>query len=496
MSFARATFKGLASMSSVVLVTKCGGLLAQWVAGLILVPDQFAVVALFSVAQMVISGLKDLGINQYLVIHGGRFDEIVSPVKGYVFWSNVVTVAVLLCLGPLLAWLYAAPLLLWMTLLLAGAVPFTSYSAIHKARLAIDLHFGQIARAEAVLALTNVATLIALLAVGVGVVSYPLALLAAAATGLWRYRSLTGGRWPTEYHDWVRFREILRQTKWLVLGSYAINLSLRGDYFVLGFVLTKWQLGAYFFGFQLTASVIQLIGTAINAVMMPSFSRLKEDPTRLRRALDESLTGLAFVSGLMCLGMLAWLGYAIQILWGGKWADAYPIAVIITLTLPIRMLATPLGASVLEGIGAWRSKTLYICFDGLCVVGTAYLGGRLGGIEGAAWGMTVQRATIGYGLFFITYGKLSLGLAKALRDSLLLNLPFLAAAGLGFSFNVIDVHSWISPTPRGVALFAGNIAFFILSFLVLHRRSLSAFTDRFHLAPRELIEGGCRSRDA
>src|SRR5262249_8880550 len=150
-----------------------------------------------------------------------------------------------------------------------------------------------------------------------------------------------------------RFFSILGHVKWLIVTGFLTGLSQQGDYFVLGRIVSPEALGYYYFGFQLTANVGQLLAQGIGNTLFPIFTAMKKDAQALGRAFLRSGSVIHFICSLLCLGIVGFGPWLIHVIWRGKWDPAIVTAVAMAISLPMRMLS-PLAAATLDSFGKWR----------------------------------------------------------------------------------------------------------------------------------------------
>jgi len=214
--------------------------------------------------------------------------------------------------------------------------------------------------------------------------------------------------------------KILADTRWIMLTSFSSILVLNGDYWAISFLASKETLGVYYFGFQLTFSMAVLFGNGVEAVMMPTFSRLEADIHRQLAAFHKAVRLVVFGATLASFSLVLGAPALLHFLWAGKWDSAIPVVQLLGLSLPLKM-AMPLCRSLMEGRGEWRFISYLLMVDGGGTVLAAWLGGFLGGIS------TIALIITGYNLVFalIFYGLISIRTGAPLRSAFIsLVAPF------------------------------------------------------------------------
>ena len=437
--------KGMAWMSGVIVVTKLSGFATQWVLGLLLFPKDFGLYALATVGQSFIEGFRDIGASRILIQRGHEFDRLARPVLKLSLAANAIAIVVMLAATPFFSRYYGEPGLNWLIPLIAISIPWTTIAVIYKSKANRDLNYALVGKIESTLPLVQNGLMIALAFTGAGVLSFVIPMTATAIVQMIAYRRSVGPLAPGAPLTRPLFWEIFHLSKWLMLGAYAMGLVIRGDYLVLGRVFeSREDLGIYFFGFQLAASLGMLFTSTLQNVLMPAFSKLAGDPLRMHGAYLRSLRMLLFSGTLLTGGFIAVSPEVIQLLWSGKWNASIPVAIAITFSLVFKLLA-PIGSSALEAKGLWRERTLVVLLDGLTVCVAAAVGAWSYGLIGAAIAVGAQRCAIG--IFQCYYASRHVGVSLRKTSHVLLEGFAPMAVGLAVLLTIpLDwLHAPASP---------------------------------------------------
>jgi O-antigen/teichoic acid export membrane protein len=302
--------------------------------------------------------------------------------------------AVLVVLGFVLAGFYRNPELVLVIGLSAISVPLTSLISIQFARLSIDLRFRTMCYIDLYVAAVQVAVVLAAAYLGARYYSIAIGLVVSTVLRYFLNRravptSAASFRLPAE-----KFFSIFGQVKWLIVTGFLTGLSQQGDYFVLGRAVSPESLGYYYFGFQLTANIGQLLAQGIGNTLFPIFTAMKQDPQALARAFLRSSSVIHFACSLLCLGVVGFGPWLIHFIWRGKWDLAIVTAIAMALSLPMRMLS-PLGAATLDSVGKWKLRTGLLILDSGSMMLAALIGAALGDLTGASIAVALQRFASG-----------------------------------------------------------------------------------------------------
>lgn len=458
-----AVMSGLMWSIAVVILSKFSALGGQWVLGEYLDKEDYAIIAVVSVLQLLTAGFREVGLYQQLVAVKDKFFELASPLLKSSHIVNLIGMLLILVLSPLLVYKFEDDRLYLISIAICVSIPLGTLATLYKAKLSVDFSFKHIAFVEAISVLVANASLIFCVVLGMSVYSVAVSQISAVLVLLLGYFLLAGrGCYEGRQLTFSFFMKTMHDIKWLSLSSYSVSLSLRGDYLVLSLLLSKASLGMYFFGFSLVSSAAQLLGVGLNQVLLPSFSAYKNDLADLFGKYLKSLSVLTFVAGGFCLFLLVWWSWTIDYLWGGKWNESIVIAQLITLTIPMRLMATPVSSSLLESLEQYKLRSIGTLVDGLSLMVFATLGAFLFGVLGAAIFVAVHRGTLGCILLFISFKSLGQSWFISLYHYFKMNLPYFLSC-----FCLLYFFSYYHTSPVLSFLESLVVSFLILFFYVL-----------------------------
>jgi O-antigen/teichoic acid export membrane protein len=168
------------------------------------------------------------------------------------------------------------------------------------------------------------------------------------------------------------------------LGERSINyLAERLDQVLIGPLLGAQALGFYNFALYLTAQPLSRINPILTRVAFPVFSKVQEDPERLRRGYIRLLTLITTINAPLLLGLAAIAPWAVPLIFGAKWTESVVLVQILSIVSLSRSIGNPVGSLQLAkgraDLGFWWNLLLF-----LCSVPAIYFGGRTGGAIGVA----------------------------------------------------------------------------------------------------------------
>ena len=350
----------------------------------VLMPKDFGIVAMAMIVTGCAGVFSNLGLGQALVQRREITDEHLRSA----FWGTLV-MGVLLCgvvvvIAPWVGAYFHEPRIVPVLRLTALTFVLSPFAVVPRSLLQRKLDFRTPLSA-------GLASSLACGAVGIT--------MALLGYGYW---SLVGARLVGELVSTVALCILTRYTPPLIpavrgirdLYSFGVGVTGSGlfnylagnaDYFVVGRMLDAAALGLYTRAYTLIIMPIALVNASIAPVLFPAFSRLQDDPERLRKAYGRVLTVIALVGfpALALLGVSA--PELIPAVIGDQWRGAIIPTQILVLGGILRTITNPVGALV-RGVGgayvygeAWRQAV----YAGLLAIG-AWLGSHWG-IVGVAW---------------------------------------------------------------------------------------------------------------
>ncbi|HIK03956.1 MAG TPA: MOP flippase family protein [Trichormus sp. M33_DOE_039] len=117
-----------------------------------------------------------------------------------------------------------------------------------------------------------------------------------------------------------------------VLGMNIFNfLNRRSDDFLIGYFLGSVALGYYTVAYRLLLVLTELLTSIISRVSLPTFSRLQEEPERLRQALYQAIKLTSLITFPGFFGMVILSPEIVRLVFGEKWLPSIPVMQVLNL---------------------------------------------------------------------------------------------------------------------------------------------------------------------
>ncbi|HEV2457516.1 MAG TPA: oligosaccharide flippase family protein [Ktedonobacterales bacterium] len=365
------------------LLLRLGNVVLTAVIAHILSPHDFGVFAVALTAYTIIASLGELGVSSCLIRADLDIDRLAPTVAAVSLSSSVILAGAMAAFARPIATALgsaaaAAPIrVIAISMLLVGVF------AVPNSQLVRDFRQDKIFLANAIGFVPSTALLIILAKTGGGALAFAWSRVAGqVAMGCAlivvaprRYRP---GFTRSALSVILRFGIPLA-------GANVVNYTLLNvDYAFVGHLLGPIELGVYVLAYTVASWPYGVLGSVINSVSMPAFSRVKHDATLLKNAISAALRGVSLIVLPMCAMTIALARPLILTVYGEKWAAAANVVVVLSFYGAVFMVCL-LFANMLTAFGSTKLLlVLQLIWIGTLVPAMA-LGVHADGIVGAAY---------------------------------------------------------------------------------------------------------------
>ena len=429
---------------------------------ILLVPDDFGLVAMATVFLGVATLIVDLGLGNALVQRA----EIGEAHRSTLFWLTA-----LLSLGLFVLFVSSAPaigrffhddrvvpVLQVMALSLVLAAPEGTYASL----LLREMDFKSLGLRQMVGTVFAGGVGLAAAFAGLGVwalVLYSLAQAAARSLLLfWRSSWRPRFCWSAE-----ALRDLWGFGRWVAGGRMINYVNRNADNLLVGRFLGARDLGLYSFSYQAVLLPLLYIARPITAVSFPSFSQLQDDPARCAGAYVKGLEVTVLVAWpIAALGAFA-APAAIPLVFGPEWAPAVPVFVILCGVAALHSFMN-LAAAFFDGLGHPHVGFWWLALN-LPVNVTGFAVGLRWGAAGVAAGLLTAAAVLVPVQWWLLarYAPLP---KRRLLAAFARGLVLFAAAGAGWRLASLWLRPESGLLPRAVAVAIAATATATASFVV------------------------------
>ncbi|MEZ6242642.1 MAG: oligosaccharide flippase family protein [Phycisphaerales bacterium] len=389
---AKRTTRGFLYMFGQTLASKVVSLVGQLVLAYLLAPAAFGLFATAMAITALTAVIQEIGLREILIRKRRAFNRWASSAVWLSLTLGAVAGTALLVASPFLADLKGDPRLLPMLVVLAASIPFWGGALPFAAAIERDLRFTLSANAQFGFATLLIVLQVILAWMGMGPLAFVLPRLIVGVVRFMTLWKLSGVR--------VRPRPELRLWRFFARDGIPLTFSTlldivvrQADYLILGFFANDAVVGFYFFAYNQSTQVAQLLMLNLTRVLLPSLSTLSHDAVRQVRAFLKAISVLALVCTPLCVLQGALAGPVLRLLYQDRWADSIPLLQILSVALAIAIVGWP-SASLLLAQGRYKTKLLLSAIGAACFVAFVTLGSWLGGAVGTALGVMAYRVTL------------------------------------------------------------------------------------------------------
>lgn len=352
-----------------------------------LYPNEFGLMAMVTVTVGLVQMYTDVGMSAAIIHRQDATKEQISSL----YWLNIFVGGVIfalfwLCI-PLITMFYSEPRL--PPLLNAVAIVFliNPICSQFEALLQKELLFDAVAKRNIGASLGQTCVAIVLAILGFGVWSLVYAFLTAAVlrvvlllhVGFTRFR-------PLFHFNWLDLKGYLRFSIFQIGERSAYYGGQRSDQMLIGAFLGTDALGYYSFAYNLVAQPLSRINPVLTSVAFPVFSKLQNDPVRLKSGYLRLVGILTSVNAPLLIGLASVAPWAVPTIFGANWSQSIVLVQILSFVTLFRSINNPAG-SLLYAKGHVGRSLVWHVGALLLSVSLAYMGCRIGTVESVAMAM-------------------------------------------------------------------------------------------------------------
>lgn len=314
------------------IINRSFGFIIKIVLARILFPEDFGLIGMAVVFTSFIKVFTDLGFGAVLI---QRKEESLN--KEYfstafwtgVGWSVLIFLIVSFIIGPLTADLYDEPLLFYIVPALSLGILASPLNLVHRAQLIKSLSFKRLTVINNFSNITSGVIALVMAYYGAGVWALVFNSVANTFIAVPLFFKATGWTpqlvWKREY-----FQDLFGFGFFTTLSALVGKIMAQGDYFLIGKLLGKTELGLYSFGFILTDSIRAQVKSILNQVLYPIYSKFQSDKMKQEFIYSNNV----FFNALLITPIMVTFILGVDIIpriFGEKWVES---------TIIIQLVAT------------------------------------------------------------------------------------------------------------------------------------------------------------
>jgi len=291
-------------------------------------PEAFGLVALASVSAAFAQIFLDQGFGDAIVQRA----ELEREHLDTAFWTGIVTGGLLTVGGIAASGLVAqffhepqlAPIVGWLSL----SFLFGALSSVQQAILRRQLAFKSLAVRSFAATIVGGVVAVSMAFLGFGVWSLVTKSLVTGLVGvvvLWQVSDWRPGFNLSKKH----FKDLFAFGLNIVGSNFVDFFNRRSDDFLIGYFLGPTALGYYTLAYNLLLVMTSILTSVPNTVAFPAFSRLQNEPGRMRRTFYEAMQLTTMIAFPAFLGMSVLAPEVVLALYGPEWTPSVPVVQIL-----------------------------------------------------------------------------------------------------------------------------------------------------------------------
>src|SRR5688572_26219963 len=357
----------------------------KFVAGILvarlLLPRDFGVFALASLAIAVLALVRNLGFAAAIV----RDPELTEAKTSTAFWTNaavgVLLASLVFATAPALAAWFEEPRLRLALWVLAPTFLLDSLTAVHDALLERNRDYRRRALRDSAATLLGAAVALGLAWTGAGWLALVFQRVAAGAASvafLW-----TAVKWrPRATFDRAALAALLGFGLPLAGWTAMTWLSNNVDSLLVGRLLGATALGTYTLAYSIARGPGQLVQAILGSILFPELSRIQADLPQVRAVYLSSLRHILAALLLPLAAMAALAPTFVPLVYGEQWGGAVPLVQLFAIVAIV-----PIAATTSAWLYTSQGKTRRLFWTSLvytALLVAAFLIGLRGGLVGLA----------------------------------------------------------------------------------------------------------------
>lgn len=315
----------------------------------LLVPKEFGIVAVATVAVSFLTVLQDLGLGPALIQRRSDIERATNVVFTLNLLLGVSLTAIAYLIAPFVADYFHEPSATPLLRVLGLTFTLEALGAVHLVRLQRELRFGRVFVPDVGRSVVKGAVSISLALAGMGAWSLIYGQLAGVVVGVilsW----VVFPWWPHLEID----RRLARQLISFGLPLFGVEfmwvLFVNLDYVIIGRQLGSEPLGIYTLAYRLPELLVLSLMTVVNRVIFPALSTMQDQREGIRRGFLATIHYVVLITLPLSAGLAVAADPIVRVMLGPEWIDAIPVMRVLAIFVLVASLVNADG-DVYKAVG-------------------------------------------------------------------------------------------------------------------------------------------------
>ena len=330
--------RGFVYLLSGTAASKLVTVLGQVALAYLLSERDFGVVGLAYTITVFIQVIEQAGVGDILV-QRRNFRRWAVPAFWLAFATGVISTSLIMASAPFAARIYGDPQLLPVLFGLAPGSFFNALTVVPRAQLTSELRFRALAGINLFSLTLRTVLTVAFAAAGFGpfsfVVPVPITNATTAALLWWWVRPHWS--WRPQFRRWWY---LVGDSMRILMAELQRAIIDQSDYMMLRLFHTSVEIvGIYWFGFNFSIQILQLLATNLMNILFPAFTTLNDRPDRQFQAFLKAQRILATIGISSCFLQAAVSKPLTLLLLPARWEPSITVMQILSIGMSMRMLS-------------------------------------------------------------------------------------------------------------------------------------------------------------
>lgn len=312
-------------------------------------PQDYGLMGMAGIAITYLAAVNELGLAAFLIQNRTLDVKMISQIFGLLLVVNVGLFVSCFLLAPIISSFFSEPRLVGLIRLLAVQFILAAFVVIPQSLIDREMLFRQKSTVDLVSAIFSSLTTLTLVLNGFGVWS-----LVWGSLTLRLFRTVGLNLIKPYLHlprfSFKKMRQCISFGGYVAVARMLWLLYINSDILIVGKLLGKQLLGYYNVALTLASLPMEKISGALNQVAFPAFASIQNDIQQATKNFLKAVRIMSLLAFPVLWGISSVAPQLMELLIGKRWAAAILPLRILGIIIPVRMISTLMGPTLL-GLG-------------------------------------------------------------------------------------------------------------------------------------------------
>lgn len=381
----------------------------------LLTPEDFGVFAILMIFIGFLNIFTDMGTSAAIIHIEKLSDTLLSSIFYFNILIGITLFLLLTFLAFPIAYIFETPALQELIPIISVNFIIMSFGVVQKALYEKELDFKKVTLIEsfAILVSTIVGISFALYGYGVyslvfqTVINSFLSVILMWMNSTWR---------PKLYFSLQEIKSIWKYTSNLSYFNIVNYFARNSDNLLIGKFLGSAALGVYSLAYKIMLYPLQNISHILIRILFPSFSLIKNNNKKLKKAYLRVIFFIALISFPIMTGLMATADIIVDVIFGNRWQNLAIILIILAPIGIIQSIVTTIGSLYMAKGNTKQMFQIGIVNAAVTVI--SFIIGLPFGIEGVAFAYAIANLIMLYPNLLLAWKQIELSVLEGMQTIL------------------------------------------------------------------------------